>query len=123
MPKSNVTISVRNVNPTTSVFDIDGEVTGFAEEVLMDAYTRASMHGAKNIALNFTDLDYMNSSGIGLLVTLLVRVQRQKQKLLAFGLSEHYKQIFELTRLNEAIGIYETEQEAVRAVAEAGPVR
>lgn len=123
MPKSNVTISVRNVNPTTSVFDIDGEVTGFAEEVLMDAYTRASMHGAKNIALNFTDLDYMNSSGIGLLVTLLVRVQRQKQKLLAFGLSDHYKQIFELTRLNEAIGIYETEQEAVRAVAEAGPVR
>jgi len=123
MPKSNVTISVRNVNATTSVFDIDGEVTGFAEEVLMDAYTRASMHGAKNIALNFTDLDYMNSSGIGLLVTLLVRVQRQKQKLLAFGLSEHYKQIFELTRLNEAIGIYETEQEAVRAVAEAGPVR
>ena len=88
MPKSNVTVSVRNVNPTTSVFDIDGEVTGFAEEVLMDAYTRASMHGAKNIALNFTDLDYMNSSGIGLLVTLLVRVQRQKQKLLAFGLSE-----------------------------------
>ena len=123
MPKSNVTVSVRNVNPTTSVFDIDGEVTGFAEEVLMDAYTRASMHGAKNIALNFTDLDYMNSSGIGLLVTLLVRIQRQKQKLLAFGLSEHYKQIFELTRLNEAIGIYETEQEAVRAVAEAGPVR
>src|SRR5512147_1127947 len=123
MPKSNVTISVRNVNPTTSVFDIDGEVTGFAEEVLMDAYTRASMHGAKNIALNFTDLDYMNSSGIGLLVTLLVRIQRQKQKLLAFGLSEHYKQIFELTRLNEAIGIYETEQDAVRAVAEAGPVR
>jgi anti-sigma B factor antagonist len=123
MPKSNVTISVRNVNPSTSVFDIDGEVTGFAEEVLMDAYTRASMHGAKNIALNFADLDYMNSSGIGLLVTLLVRVQRQKQKLLAFGLSEHYKQIFELTRLNEAIGIYETEQEAIRAVAEPGPVR
>ena len=123
MPKSNVTISVRNVNPSTSVFDIDGEVTGFAEEVLMDAYTRASMHGAKNIALNFADLDYMNSSGIGLLVTLLVRVQRQKQKLLAFSLSEHYKQIFELTRLNEAIGIYETEQEAIRAVAEPGPVR
>jgi anti-sigma B factor antagonist len=123
MPKPNVTISVRNVNPATSVFDIDGEVTGFAEEVLMDAYTRASTHGAKNIALNFTDLDYMNSSGIGLLVTLLVRVQRQKQKLLAFGLSEHYKQIFELTRLNEAIGIYETEQEVVRAVTEAGPVR
>jgi anti-sigma B factor antagonist len=120
MPKPNVTVSVRKVTSTTCVFDIDGEVTGFAEEVLMDAYTRASMQGARNIALNFTGLDYMNSSGIGLLVTLLVRVQRQKQKLLAFGLGEHYKQIFELTRLNEAIGIFETEEEAVRAGAGIG---
>jgi anti-sigma B factor antagonist len=123
MPKPHVTITVRQVAPTIAVFDIDGEVTGFAEEVLMDAYTRASLHGARTIALNFADLDYMNSSGIGLLVTLLVRVQRQKQKLLAFGLSEHYQQIFELTRLNEAIGIYETEDQAVRASAEAGTAR
>ena len=57
----------------------------------------------------------MNSSGIGLLVTLLVRANRQKQRLLACGLSEHYQQIFELTRLNEAIGIYNSETEALAA--------
>jgi anti-sigma B factor antagonist len=123
MPKPNVTVNVRKVGPVTSVLDIKGEVTGFAEEVLMEAYTRASNQGARTLALNFAELDYMNSSGIGLLVTLLVRVQRQKQKLLAFGLSEHYKQIFELTRLNEAIGIYETEADVVRAGAELGTVR
>jgi anti-sigma B factor antagonist len=59
----------------------------------------------------------MNSGGIGLLVTLLIRVQRQKQQLLAFGLNEHYEQIFELTRLNEAIGIYNSEAEAAQAVS------
>jgi anti-sigma B factor antagonist len=123
MVKSNVTVTVRKLTPTTCVFDIDGEVTGFAEDVLMDAYSRASSQGARNIVLNFTELDYMNSSGIGLLVTLLVRVQRQKQKLLAFGLGEHYNQIFELTRLNEAIGIYETEDEVVRAAGELGTGR
>jgi len=58
----------------------------------------------------------MNSSGIGLLVTLLIRAQRQKQKLLACGLSEHYRQIFQLTRLDEAIGIYGTESEAAATV-------
>ena len=41
--------------------------------------------------LNFTGLEYMNSGGIGLLVTLLVRANRAKQKLLAFGLTEHYR--------------------------------
>ena len=59
----------------------------------------------------------MNSSGIGLLVTLLIRINRQNQRLIAFGLNQHYKQIFELTRLNEAIPICETEAEAV-AVAD-----
>ena len=46
----------------------------------------------------------MNSGGIGLLVTLLVRAQRQHQQVLAYGLSDHYRQIFELTRLDEAVG-------------------
>jgi anti-anti-sigma regulatory factor len=50
-----------------------------------------------------------------LLVTLLIRANRQKQRLLTFGLSEHYQKIFELTRLNEAIGIYKTEAEALTA--------
>ena len=113
MPKPHVAITVRKVSTATAILDIQGEVTGFAEDVLMDAYNQATTHGARIIAINFSNLDYMNSSGIGLLVTLLVRVQRQKQQLRAFGLSEHYHQIFELTRLNEAIGIYTTEAEAV----------
>ena len=58
----------------------------------------------------------MNSSGIGLLVTLLIRIQRQKQRLLAFGLNEHYRQIFDLTQLDKAIGIYASEAAALAAV-------
>jgi anti-sigma B factor antagonist len=57
----------------------------------------------------------MNSGGIGLLVTLLVRAQRQGERVLAFGLSEHYQQIFELTRLDEAVGIHESEDAALAA--------
>ena len=47
--------------------------------------------------------------------TLLIRINRQKQRLLAYGLSDHYRQIFDLTRLDEAIGIFGTEAEAVAA--------
>ncbi len=113
MSKPNLTIHVRQVAPATAILDIHGEVTGFGENALMDAYTQASNQGARTICLNFTDLEYMNSSGIGLLVTLLIRIQRQKQRLSAFGLSDHYLQIFELTRLNEAIGIYSSEAAAL----------
>lgn len=107
---------VRKAGDSVAVIDISGELNGYGEEVLMEAYTVASNGRTKSIILNFTDLDYMNSSGIGLLVTMLIRVQRNKQQLLAYGLSEHYQQIFELTRLNEAIAIYDSEEMAVTAV-------
>jgi len=63
--------------------------------------------------LNFTGLEYMNSSGIGLIVTLLIRINRQKQRMLAYGLSDHYQHIFELTRLNDAIKIFDSEAAAL----------
>jgi anti-sigma B factor antagonist len=63
--------------------------------------------------LNFTGLEYMNSGGIGMLVTLLVHANRQGQPLAAYGLSDHYREIFELTRLDEAITIYDDERSAL----------
>jgi anti-sigma B factor antagonist len=50
-------------------------------------------------------------------VTLLVRANRNHQRLLAFGLTDHYRQIFELTRLDEAIGIHDDEAAALAAAA------
>ena len=105
--------NVRRIGDGVSAIDLHGEVTGFGEDELMAAYNRATDNGASNIVLNFSDLEYMNSSGIGLLVTLLIRAQRQDQRLYAVGLSDHYRQIFELTRLDDAIPIYASEDEAV----------
>jgi anti-sigma B factor antagonist len=117
MPQANVVMNVRRVNATTSIIDIQGEVSAFAENVLMQAYTEASTPTTRIIILNFSGLEYMNSSGIGLLVTLLIRANRQKQRLLSYGLTEHYQHIFEITRLSEAIGIYDTEEQALAAAA------
>jgi anti-sigma B factor antagonist len=115
MTQANISISVNKLSNTTSILNIKGEINAFAEDSLMSAYNEATSNGAVNIILNFSELEYMNSSGIGLLVTMLIRVQRQKQNLLAYGLTDHYRQIFELTRLNEAITIYPTEAEALQA--------
>jgi anti-sigma B factor antagonist len=115
MKQGTATMEVRKVNDAASVVDIKGEVTAASEGSLMDAYNRAGADGARNVVLNFTDLEYMNSSGIGLLVTLLIRANRQKQRLVAFGLSDHYRQIFELTRLDEAIAIHDDEEAAIAA--------
>jgi len=115
MTQAKITLNVRSAGHSISIIDIQGEVTGGADTALTDAYNRAG--SAKIIMLNFSGLDYMNSSGIGLLVTLLIRAQRQGQKLMAFGLTEHYQEIFELTRLNEAIALFSTEADALAAAS------
>ena len=115
MPEAKIVLNIRKPARDVSIIDIEGEVTAFCEPVLMDAYSQAASEGVRSIILNFSRLEYMNSSGIGLLVTLLIRAQRQGQKLSAFGLNDHYEQIFELTRLNEAITIFPDENAALAA--------
>jgi anti-sigma B factor antagonist len=112
MAEATATFEVRRHGPA-SIVDIRGDVTSGSETVLMGAYEETG--DARAIVLNFTGLAYMNSGGIGLLVTLLVRANRHSQQLLAFGLSDHYRQIFELTRLDEAVGIHDTESDALAA--------
>jgi anti-sigma B factor antagonist len=115
MPQARVTMHVRRVSDQISIIDVQGELTSFAESALMDAYKEASGSGVRTIILNFAGLEYMNSGGIGLLVTLLIRVKRANQTLLSFGLSEHYRSIFQITRLDDAISSYDTEGEALQA--------
>lgn len=115
MPPVNVKMNVRLVDAATSIIDIVGEITAFAETALTEAYTHANTPTTHSIILNFAGLEYMNSSGIGVLVTLLIRMNRQKQRLLCYGLSEHYQTIFAITRLNDAIKNYDTEADALVA--------
>ena len=113
MESTEVAFNVRRVEESVAVIEIDGDVTPASENALMHAYGEATAAGAKAIVLDFSGLAYMNSGGIGLLVTLLVRAGRGKQRLLAYGLSDHYRQILSLTRLDEAIQIHASEAEAL----------
>ncbi len=117
MAQGTVSFAVRRLTDTASAIDIQGDVTAASEDALMDAFTTATEAGARVVLLDFTALEYMNSGGIGLLVTLLVRANRQRQQLLACGLNDHYRQIFELTRLDEAVAIHANEAEALAAVS------
>jgi anti-sigma B factor antagonist len=110
-PKANV--QVRTASERACVLDLKGELTTFAEDALMGAYGTVCNTRVRAVVLNFTEVDHMSSSAIGLLVTLLIRAQRHQQKRLVYGLTDHYRHILELTRLDEAIAIYTTEKEAL----------
>lgn len=109
--------SVRPVDESTAIIDVGGDLTTAAEDDLAAAFADAASGTTRTVILNFSDLEYMNSGGIGLLVTLLIRANRDGKRLLACGLSDHYRQIFTLTRLDEAFACFADEPAALAAAS------
>ena len=96
------------------IIDLEGDLDGDAASALAAAYAEASS-GATGVLLNFAPMSFMNSSGIALVVELLAKARVEGRPVHAAGLSDHYRQIFEITRLNDAIGIYDSEADALAA--------
>lgn len=84
-----------------AVIDLRGEINALADAALNAAYTQATSGSSKNVLLNFTQVDYINSTGIALIVGLLAQARKSGVKLLTCGLSEHYQEIFKITRLSD----------------------
>jgi anti-sigma B factor antagonist len=105
------------INGSSALLRVRGDVTAASDSAFGDAYTEATAADARSLLLDFSEMEYMNSGGIGVLVTMLVRCQRGGQRLLATGLDAHYRQILTLTRLDEAIAVHETEAAALESIA------
>jgi anti-sigma B factor antagonist len=104
----------------TVTIDLHGEMDSFADSDLNAAYSRAEQNESAVIVLNFTDVDYINSTGIALIVSLLARARKTKRKIVVYGLSDHYVTIFQITRLADFMTIYPDESAAITATASAG---
>jgi anti-anti-sigma factor len=97
-----------------AVIDLAGDLDASAEAALNDAYARATANRPGAVALNFEHADYINSTGIALIVALLAQARTHGIEVTAFGLSDHYREIFEITRLADFMTITGSEQRAVR---------
>ncbi len=95
--------------PSAAIIDLHGEINAFAEETLNAAYADAERNDPEVILLNFSDVDYINSTGIALIVGLLARARAARRRLLACGLSEHYVEIFNITRLADFMTVFPNE--------------
>jgi anti-anti-sigma factor len=106
MPASELEVTVRT-SDGVAVIDLRGELDSTAENALQAGYAEAAETGAKTIALNFAEAGYINSSGLALIVGLLGRARSHGVEVKAYGLSDHYREIFEITRLADFMTIVE----------------
>jgi anti-anti-sigma factor len=97
--------------------DLSGIIDGGAESALDAAYAECDDAAAGTVGLDFTRVDYINSTGIALLVSLLAKARRDGRPVTAWGLSDHYREIFEITRLADLLEVVADEQ-AAKAVTD-----
>jgi len=102
-------------NGQVAIVDLSGQLDGTAERTLDSAWE--AVGDAPVVVLNFTDSTYINSTGIALIVGLLGRARVENKKVRAFGLMDHYREIFSITRLSDFIEIHGDEAGAVEGLA------
>jgi anti-anti-sigma factor len=120
MASSGFEAQVRERAEGTAVMDMVGEVNAQAEAALDAAYASAAELNATSIILNFQQVEYMNSTGIALVVGLLARAKKDRRDIMACGLTDHYRKIFEITRVSDFMHLYDNEDSAVSDSAHAG---
>src|SRR5262245_61674109 len=80
-----------------AVIDLHGEINAYAE---------AERDNPEVVLLNFAGVDYINSTGIALIVGLLAKARAARRRLVVCGLSEHYTEIFQITRLSDFMTMF-----------------
>jgi len=111
MPGKDFEASVR-YQESVAVIDLRGEVNAFADEAINAAYAEAVSGDSATVLLNFDAVDYINSTGIALIVGLLAMARKAHRRVLACGLSDHYREVFQITRLADFMSIFPDEVSA-----------
>jgi anti-anti-sigma factor len=103
------------VRPTANavIIDLRGLIDGGAEQALNAAYATATATNPSAVLLNFSGVEYINSTGIALIVGVLAQARKAKRPLSTFGLSAHYTEIFQITRLADFMSLYPDEASAL----------
>ena len=98
---------------SVALLDIQGDITGFSEPFLNEAYKNADNQGASNILLKTERDIYINSGGIAVLIQILAQTKQNNQLIGITGISDHFKKIFSMVGITRFAKIYDTVDEAL----------
>ena len=102
-------------HPVT-VLRFEGDIASTSKEAVLGAYQALPKATVKIVLLDFTKVDYINSSGIALVIQLLIEAAGANQKVSAFGLSPHFVKVFTMVGITKYAGLFPTQTEALAAL-------
>ena len=99
-----------------TVLRFEGDIASTSKEAVLGAYQALPKGTIKQVLLDFTKVDYINSSGIALVIQLLMEAANAGQKVYAFGLSAHFTKVFTMVGITKYAGLFAGQAEALAAL-------
>jgi anti-sigma B factor antagonist len=95
------------------VLRFEGDIASTSKEAVLGTYQGLAKETAKLILLDFTGVDYINSSGIALVIQLLIEASHAGQTVCAFGLSPHFTKVFTMVGITKYARLFPNEADAL----------
>ncbi len=99
-----------------AVIRFEGDIASTSKDAVLGAYQSLNKETAKLVMLDFTGVEYINSSGIALIIQLLIEAANSGQKVYAFGLSAHFTKVFTMVGITKYASLFATQAEALAAL-------
>ena len=99
-----------------AVLRFEGDIASTSKDAVLGAYQTLPRETTKLILLDFTGVEYINSSGIALVIQILIEASNAGQKVCCFGLSAHFNKVFTMVGITKYAGLFPTQAEALAAL-------
>lgn len=99
-----------------SVLRFEGDIASTSKEAVLGTYQSLPKATAKIVLLDFTKVDYINSSGIALVIQMLIEAASSGQKVYAYGLSAHFTKVFTMVGITKYAGLFPDQASALAAL-------
>src|SRR6266568_6556070 len=102
-------------HPVTAL-RFEGDIASTSKDAVLGSYQALPKEKAKLVLLDFTKVDYINSSGIALVIQMLIEAANSGQKVYAFGLSPHFTKVFTMVGITKYAGLFPSQADALAAL-------
>lgn len=102
--------------PTAAVIELHGDVTGDGEDPITEVFASVTSDGPTTVLIDLAGTQYINTSGISVLIRLAMEAKKAEHRLLVSGASPHYRKVLDLVRFSSFVSMYDTEQEALASL-------
>lgn len=113
-------IDVREIDDDIAILDVDGDIDLYSASDLRDSVFEQIDIGKTKVIINLENVTYIDSSGIGTLITSLSKIKKINGKMCIINVYDSVKKVFELTKLTTFFKIYANENEALEIFSSDG---